>query len=346
MALTQLMATDNVYRRSKPAPDDCRLLRTLLAAQEAFVSGSQLAEELGVSRPAVWGKLKKLKEAGFEIQAVRNRGYQLKQQPNVLHPALLQLAAEDCALGMECLYFPVIDSTNSEAERQIANGRSGPFAILSSCQTKGRGRLGREWFSASADNLYLTVTYEPRLPPQLLQHFTLWCGIYLCRHLRKILPQANLQIKWPNDLYCEGLKFAGMLTEAKLDTDGVKTLSFGLGLNVNSNPTKYPRAIRHRATSLQAISGVEHPINIVAIQALQAIKAAYENCIQNSNTQSLSEAWEPLDTLQGREITAEQDGNPIIGIARGIDSSGALCLEKSDGSQLAIRAGDVTLTKI
>lgn len=339
------MATDNAYRRLTPSPDDCRLLRSLLNAQETFVSGSQLAEELGVSRPAVWGKLKKLKEAGFEIQAVRSRGYQLSQLPNVLHPALLQMAAEDCALGMECLYFPVIDSTNSEAERQIANGRAGPFAILSSCQTKGRGRLGREWFSASADNLYLTVTYEPRHPPQLLEHFTLWCGIYLCRYLRKILPEANLKIKWPNDLFCEGLKFAGMLTEAKLDSDGVKTLSFGLGLNVNGNPIKYPREIRQCATSLQAISGIELPINTVAVQAMQAVEAAYKYCIQNPNTKSLAKAWESLDILRGREITVEQDGQPITGIARGIDSSGALRLEKSDGSQLAIRAGDVTLTK-
>jgi BirA family biotin operon repressor/biotin-[acetyl-CoA-carboxylase] ligase len=339
------MATDKAFRRVAPGHDDCRLLRALLKTPGAFVSGSQLAEELGVSRPAVWGKLKKLKEAGFEIKAVRNRGYQLNGQPNVLHPALLQLEAEDGALDMECLYFPVIDSTNSEAERQIANGQSGPFAILSSCQTKGRGRQGREWYSATADNLYLTVTYEPRIAPQLLEHFTLWCGIYLCRRLQGILPQANLQIKWPNDLFCEGFKFAGMLTEAKLDSDGIKTLCFGLGLNVNSKPSSYPPEIRPRATSLQAISGEELPINTVAVQALMAIQAAYDHCIQNSDTESLLDAWEPLDTLKGRKVTAEQGGKPVTGIACGIDSSGALCLKQSDGSQLAIRSGDVTLTK-
>ena len=333
------------YRQLRARPDECRVLRALLDAGEGFVSGSQLAEDMGLSRPAVWGKIKKLQEAGFEIAAVRNRGYRLTAQPEVLHPALLQLAAEDQELEMDCLYFPVLDSTNNEAERQIANGRRSPFAVLSSCQTKGRGRLGREWFSGSAENLYLTVTYEPRLPAQKLQHFTLWCGILLCRLLRQDLPESELQIKWPNDLHCEGRKFAGMLTEAKLDADGLKALFFGLGLNVNSNPMNLPKALRERATSLQAISGKELPLNRLAIRALKAIEEAYAICIKNpdTNRDALLEAWGPFDSLYGREVVAECAGQTIHGIARGIDSSGALLLKTPEGKQQVIRAGDVTL---
>lgn len=340
-------APSSEYRHLSARPDECCLIRALLNAGEDFVSGSQLAEDMGLSRPAVWGKIKKLQEAGFEIEAVRNRGYRLTAQPDVLHPALLQLAAEDQGLEMDCLYFPVLDSTNNEAERQIANGRRGPFAVLSSCQTKGRGRLGREWFSGSAENLYLTVTYEPRLPAQKLQHFTLWCGILLCRVLRQELPESELQVKWPNDLHCEGRKFAGMLTEAKLDADGLKALFFGLGLNVNSNPMNLPKALRKRATSLHAISGKALPLNTLAIRALKAIEEAYAICIKNSDTHSdaLLEAWEPFDCLYGREVVAEHAGQTICGIAGGIDSSGALLLKTPDGKQQVIRAGDVTLSQ-
>ncbi len=337
----------NEYRRLSATPDKYQLLRSLMNAGDAFVSGSDLAIMMGLSRPAVWGKIKKLKESGFEIEAVRNRGYRLIAQPEVLHPTLLQIAREDCGLKMDCLHFPVLDSTNNEAERQIANGRAGPFAVLSSCQTKGRGRLGREWFSASAENLYLTVTYEPHLPAQKLQHFTLWCGIRICQALQALLPDNRLQIKWPNDLHCEGHKFAGMLTEAKLDADGLKALFFGLGLNVNSKPRAFPRPLRQSATSLQAISGEALPLNTVAALVLKAIHTAYEICIADSETspESLEEAWAPLDCMRDREVTAEQNGKALNGIARGIDSSGALLLDTADGKQLSIRAGDVTLSQ-
>jgi BirA family biotin operon repressor/biotin-[acetyl-CoA-carboxylase] ligase len=338
-------APQSEYRCLKPKPDDYEVLRSLLTAGDEFVSGSELAEKVGLSRPAVWGKIKKLEESGFEIEAVRNRGYRLTAQPEVLHPTLLQIAAEDGGLEMPCLYYPVLDSTNNEAERQIANGRPGPFAILSSCQTKGRGRLGREWFSGSADNLYLTVTYEPRLPPQKFQHFTLWCGIQLCHALRGELPEAPLQIKWPNDLHCEGRKFAGMLTEAKLDADGLKVLFFGLGLNANSNPNNFPGELRKTATSLQAISGKTLPLNTIAILALTAIEQAYKICLEclDADSESLKAAWAPLDCLQDREVTSEQNGAVLKGIARGIDSSGALLLETTNGKQMPVRAGDVTL---
>ncbi|KRP34925.1 MAG: hypothetical protein ABS34_12080, partial [Opitutaceae bacterium BACL24 MAG-120322-bin51] len=272
-------------------------------------------------------------------------GYRLTQEPEVLHPALIRYYLQDAAAELDVLYFPVIDSTNSEAERQISYGRKSPFAIASSCQTKGRGRLGRDWYSASADNLYLSVLFEPNIPPQQLQHFTLWAGITICRALQSFTPKAKLQIKWPNDLHCDGRKFAGMLTEAKMDSDSLRSIVFGIGINLNSNPSKFPKALRSIATSLYAIHGQELPINTVAARVLQAINHAYEACIHNKTTEKLPEAWIPLSSLNGKPVTALQGDKEISGIASGIDASGALLLAQPDGSTIPIRAGDVTLKK-
>ena len=82
-----------------------------------------------------------------------------------------------------------------------------------------------------------------------------WAGIYICRALQEFAPKAPLKIKWPNDLHCNGRKFAGMLTEAKMDADCMRSIIFGIGLNLNSNPNEYPEGIRQLATSLYAISG-------------------------------------------------------------------------------------------
>ncbi|MEO0509667.1 MAG: biotin--[acetyl-CoA-carboxylase] ligase [Verrucomicrobiota bacterium] len=325
--------------------DSVFILKALKDAGDDFLSGSVLAEQLGVSRPAVHGKLDKLREEGFEIEAVRNRGYRITKEPEVLHPALLRQELDELGSSISLIFFSAIDSTNNEAERRIASREPAPFAIVSSCQTNGRGRLGREWYSASADNLYLSVLFEPNIPPQQLQHFTLWSGICICRKLQALVPDAPLQIKWPNDLHCKGRKVAGMLTEAKMDADCIRSIVFGLGLNVNSNPNDFPSQIRALATSLYAICGMELPLNRVAASAISAIEEAYSICIENTDTNSLPEAWSALDVLRGKLVTAVIDGKEISGIAAGIDSSGALLLAMRDGSERAIRAGDVTLKK-
>jgi len=187
------MREANEYRQMPPNGDALTILTALLDAPDAFVSGSLLAEQLGMSRPAIHGKLDKLREQGFEVEAIRNKGYRITKEPEVLHPDLIRYHTEKTGSAMEVLYFPVIDSTNSEAERQLSYGHRAPFAIASSCQTKGRGRLGRDWHSATADNLYLSVVFEPNTPPQALQHFTLWAGIHICRALQSLVPKAQVR---------------------------------------------------------------------------------------------------------------------------------------------------------
>jgi len=333
------------YLPAKAYDDALLILRALLAEPRNFVSGSRLAEQLGMSRPAIHGKLEKLREQGFEIEAIRNKGYRLSKEPETLHADLLRYYVAKNPIPVEVLYFPVIDSTNSEAERQLSFGRKGPFAIASSCQTKGRGRLGREWHSATADNLYLSVLFEPNIPPQALQHFTLWAGIYICRALQLLVPKAPLQIKWPNDLHCGGRKFAGMLTEAKMDADRLHSIIFGIGLNVNSNPNTYPGEIRKSATSLYAVQGEEIPLNQIAAAVIGAVGKAYDSCILEEGSEDLVEAWTPLSSLNGQTVTAIVNSKEITGVASGIDASGALLLNSKDGTTIPVRAGDVTIKK-
>ncbi|WP_269524118.1 biotin--[acetyl-CoA-carboxylase] ligase [Coraliomargarita parva] len=336
---------DTEYRLESSSEDEYVILKELLDAGESFVSGSLLSELLGVSRPAIWGKLEKLKSKGFDFEAVRNRGYRLIEVPDVLHPALLRYHQAKLGSTIGALYFPVIDSTNNEAERQYSHRRKGPFAVVSSCQTQGRGRLGRNWHSASAENLYLSVLFEPNIPPQQLQHFTLWAGIHICRKLQSFVPGADLRIKWPNDLFCEGRKFAGMLTEARMDADRINTIIFGIGINLNSNPMQYPEEIRRTATSLHAVHGKALDLNAVAAAVLYSVEKAYNNCIKGETKEALSQAWGPLSALDGKTVTAIMGDREITGTASGIDESGALLLQLPDGSTQAVRAGDVTLKK-
>ena len=333
------------YRETAADADSRFIVRALMDAGGDFVSGSRLAAELGVSRPAVHGKLEKLRKGGFEIEAARNRGYRIIGIPTVLRPALLRYELDRLGSSIPVFYYSVLDSTNAEAERRIASGQPSPFVVASSCQTKGRGRLGRVWNSASAENLYLSVLFEPAIPPRQLQHFTLWAGIHICRALQAFVSKASLNIKWPNDLHCDGRKFAGMLTEARMDADRIHSIVFGVGLNVNSNPNNFPAELRSLATSLHAVQGEALPINRIAAATIHAIEGAYAVCIQNSTAETLPAAWAPLNALEGRHVTALIGDREITGVAAGIDASGALLLRQPDGSEEAIHAGDLTLKK-
>ena len=337
--------SDNEYRQILASFSTQTILSALLDAPYTFVSGSLLAEQLGVSRPAIHGKLAKLREQGFEIEAIRNKGYRLVKEPEVLHADLISYYMEKSSTPIEVLYFPAIDSTNSEAERQLTRRHDSPFAIASSCQTKGRGRLGRDWHSASAENLYLSVVFEPNIPPQALQHFTLWAGIHICRALQGLVPKTPLKIKWPNDLHCNGRKFAGMLTEAKVDADNLRSIIFGIGLNVNSNPAKYPKEIQKTATSLYAVGGEKLRLNHIVAKVITATQAAYNNCILGSGSENLVDAWAPLNSLSGQSITAIMNNKEITGFACGINESGALQLLDEGGILHSVSAGDVTLRK-
>ncbi|MGK0176359.1 MAG: BirA family biotin operon repressor/biotin-[acetyl-CoA-carboxylase] ligase [Lentimonas sp.] len=340
------MHSSNIdYRETTCSEDEFTILETLLSKPDQFVSGNYMAERLGITRPAVWKKLVKLREQGFTIDAVSNRGYRLVQEPEILHLGLLRYYLKAVAIPMDTLCFPVIDSTNSEAERQFTYGRKSPFAVAASAQTKGRGRLGREWHSTSAENLYLSVLFEPTLSAARLQNFTLWAGIYICRELQEYIPNASLKIKWPNDLYCDGRKFAGMLTEAKMDADTLRSIIFGIGINVNSNPNSFPKELRSTATSLYAIHGEKIPLNQLTAKVLQATHRAYQACTSGQAHESLTEAWSPLNALADKHVTVCQNGQETSGVVSGIETTGALQLRQSNGNILSIRAGEVTLRK-
>lgn len=333
--------TQTRYRQIEIGSDERFILDKLLLAENAFVSGSMLAEKLGVSRTTIKGKLEKLRSAGFDFKAVRNRGYQLTKTPSVLHPILLK---HHLSTPIDILYFTVVDSTNSEAERLLSYGHKCPFVVTSNCQTNGRGRMRRDWYSASADNLYLSVVFAPKSPPQKLQHFTLNAAIFLCQAIQKFVPNTPLKIKWPNDLHCEDRKFAGMLTEAKMDADGIKALIFGIGINVNSNPMELPKELRQSATSLYAIKGSELPINLLTAHVIEAIYNAYDSCLAGHSATNLKKAWDCLDSLHNKFVCAKVGDYEISGIARGIDEQGALLIDCA-GQIERVLAGDVHLKK-
>lgn len=332
------------YRRFRTmiTDPDTFILQNLLQADPDFVSGSVLAKKIGITRVAVWARLEKLRESGFEFEAVRHKGYKLVGEPAELNASLLRAYLARDKSKAKIIFFPEIDSTNSEAERQLAGGRDTPFVVLASKQTQGRGRLGRAWHSPEEGNCYLSFVFRPQLTPERMRTFTLWMGVNMCRLLNEFC-DLPIRIKWPNDLVLENRKVGGMLTEARVDADHTRDLVFGLGLNVNSRCEGWPSDYAAVATSLADIKGEPLPINPLATQLIETGLTAFRRFCKGDYKDEFHALWDRYDAIRGQKVSADQKSQIIGGVAEGIDADGSLRLRTESGEIINLRAGEVSL---
>jgi BirA family biotin operon repressor/biotin-[acetyl-CoA-carboxylase] ligase len=320
------------------------ILRELLDSESGFVSGNALAKKLGMSRVGIWTHMEKLRAQGFAFKAVRSQGYKLTRSPSTLNLALIEAHLRRRARGFALTFFDEIDSTNNEAERQLAAGRPAPFAVLARRQTHGRGRFGRTWHSEANGNLYVSFAFRPRLEPARMQTFTLWMGVNICELVANFCQLAP-GLKWPNDLIFSGRKAGGMLTEARVDADQIRDLVFGLGLNVNAPRDAWPRPLAATATSLAEQTGAPLDLNRFAAALIGRVLLAYTGFVEGDHDKTFAELWARYDVLRGQSVTLMQGEKKIPGTANGIDDEGSLLLRTDAGKILRFRAGEVTLEK-
>ncbi len=325
---------------------DVTILKTLLQAGDAFVSGSALAKDLGMTRVGVWSRLAKLREAGFVFEAIRHRGYRLTEEPGKLcEPLVLAYVTNAGVAETRIVVLPEIDSTNSEAERRLADAAETPFVVIAGSQTRGRGRLGRKWHSPPQGNLYMSFAFRPRRSPGRMQSLTLRLGLAVCRFLDKAYA-VPVKVKWPNDLIIDGKKVAGMLTEARVDADRMRDLVFGIGINVLGGMDDWPADIAARATTLARHAPAPIRLNRLAAELIPVVTAEYSAYLENlekPRRPELPDAWTEYDALRGLKVTAHRGGEPVRGTARGIDAEGNLILEGPDGGRTAVNSGEVSL---
>ncbi len=324
-----------------------QLLKRLLEDRERFVSGNDLAEMFGVSRVSVWSYFEDLRRAGFEFSAVRNRGYRLEKEPERVHGPLLRAYLElaGCPARIHC--FGEVDSTNRVADTLLADGADDPLFALAVRQTAGRGRLGRAWFSEDDGNIFLSMAARSKVAPARLRGYAVWQGLQVCRRLRAVYG-VPFQIKWPNDIVCEGKKIAGLLTEMRVDADLAHAVVFGIGFNVNGTFKNAPEAVRNVAGSLRALTGKKHSVNKVAADIIQCLLESHKTFLADDRWhETLAAQWPEADALAGKDICASGlDGTTRQARALTIAPDGGLRVRFKDGTEDVLQAGDVTLSKL
>jgi BirA family biotin operon repressor/biotin-[acetyl-CoA-carboxylase] ligase len=258
----------------------------------------------------------------------------------------LPLQLEELQNGLVCQrlnvkfhYCFAIDSTNTQARQLAEDGAREGEIVIAEQQTRGRGRLGRVWVSPPFVNLYLSVVLRPELPPVHAPQMTLTAAVALADTVAYFTPDPPA-IKWPNDILVRGKKLAGILTESSVSAERINYVILGIGVNINFAHALMPEVIRGRATSLMECAGGTVSREAFLGRLIQHLDRCY-GILGEAGFARIAPRWEAYFNLRGQRVRVEMGDETLAGVAKGIDSDGALIVEGERGQFHRILAGDV-----
>lgn len=304
-----------------------------ILADGEFHSGEQLGERLGMSRAAINKHIQTLRDWGVDVFTVPGKGYSLPEPIQLLNQAFISSQIKQSQVAV----LPVIDSTNQYLLDRIGTLQSGD-ACVAEYQQAGRGRRGRKWFSPFGANLYLSMFWRLEQGPAAAIGLSLVIGIVMAEVLRD-LGASQVRVKWPNDLYLQDRKLAGILVELTGKTGDAAQIVIGAGINLAMRKVESD-VINQGWINLQE-AGIVIDRNTLAARLINDLRAALELFEQEGLTPYLSR-WEKLDNFINRPVKLIIGDKAIVGISRGIDTQGALLLEQ-DGAIKAWMGGEISL---
>ena len=315
----------------------------LLKETDDYISGSDIARDLSVTRAAIWKHINRLREWGYEIESHPALGHRLLSSPDLLWEGEIKYGLRTKIFGRKLYCFGEVKSTNDVATRVADEGAEEGTLVVSDVQTRGRGRFGRRWESASGLGIWSSAIIRPDVSPFQVPMITLWAATSLCESLRKSTG-VDISLKWPNDLMVGGKKICGILAEMSSEMDRVHYIVIGFGININHLPKDFPEGVRGNATSFRIETGKTHSRANLLRRILEGFELGYPMVTERLWSE-IAAKWEMFSSVIHRDIEVDTSSGKISGRAVGIDENGALIL-MSDGSERKIFSGDVTYRAI
>ena len=318
------------------------ILRYLKEA-DGYISGQELCERFQVSRTAVWKVVRQLEAEGYEIEAVRNRGYRLKTAGDILSQSEILSSIRGSWAGREILYLDEVDSTNTAAKKAAENGAVHGTLVVSERQTGGKGRRGRAWDSPRGTGIFMTLILRPNMAPVHASMLTLVAALAVADGIRECTGAESL-IKWPNDIVMSGKKICGILTEMSADPDCINYVAVGIGINVNME--EFPEEIRGVAASIFTETGKKTKRSLLISAVMAAFERYYEVFMKTTDMSGLLEDYNGKLANCGRTVRVLDPAGEYSGTAIGIDREGELLVEMEDTTVRRVLSGEVSVRGI
>ncbi len=309
-----------------------------LKESDGYISGEEISQRLKMSRAAIWKHMQELRAHGYEIAAVPHLGYQLVTCPDKLLGYEIQSGLNTKIIGKKIIVLDTVTSTMDEAFRLGMENCPEGTLVVAEAQSKGRGRLGRVWASPKAKGLYFSFVLRPSLPLDQLAQLTLMSAVAVSEAIEDI-SELKPSIKWPNDILLGTRKLAGILTELRAESDQVKFVIVGIGLNVNTS--------RHQLTTGASSLKVAAGQSFNRAQVFQAILRSLEKWylkLLHHEFAEIMEEWKKRSATLNKRVRITDSAGVIEGQAIDLDEDGALLIRKDNGIVVKKSAGDVFLT--
>lgn len=311
----------------------------VLRESDGYVSGQELCEKFGVSRTAIWKAVNQLKLAGYQIEAVQNRGYHIVSTPDILSESELKSIRKTNWLGNVICYEPVMSSTNTRAMQLAEEGAPHGTLVVTDRQESGRGRRGRVWETPEGAAIAMTFLLRPQINPNNASMLTIVAAMAA---VRGIEDETGLRagIKWPNDIIISGKKVCGILTEMSAQVDYVNHIVIGIGINVHVDV--FPEELRDIATSLYMESGQKTNRAALIERICEYFEAYYEIFLQTEDLSKIVKQYDAYMVNRNRSVKVFDPKETFEGKARGITARGELLVDTWESRRL-VSSGEVSV---
>lgn len=320
-----------------------KVLNFLESHESEYLSGQDLSDVLKISRVAVWKHIEKIRSLGYRIDSKQKRGYKFVNRTEKLLPWEITTKIKSKFIGRRIYYFDEIDSTQNYALQISNNTNENGAIIIAEKQTHGKGRLNRKWYSPEG-GIWLSVIIHPEFQISDATIIPLAASLALCESIKKV-HKIKTDVKWPNDITIDGKKVAGMLIDTSIQGNKVENLVLGIGINFAVNIQQIEKRLKNSpnfygVTSLFPEKNRPSKIELL-VQFLLELEKVINSLIKGKNAQIIRD-WSKHTNMFGKTISVNTGNGKISGIAKKIDSDGALII-KTGTKNRRIFVGDVTL---
>ncbi len=315
-----------------------RVLAVLEENKGKSVSGSEIAKSVGMTRSAVWKAVKSLRNEGYSICAVTNKGYCLSEENDFLNEHSIVPNLRTKVLGRKLDVFKTVDSTNNFAKSLAQLGAEHGTTVISETQTNGRGRMGRSFYAPTGMGIYMSIVLRPDLSVEHSLLITSCAAVAVADAIAKV-SGLECKIKWVNDIYAGNKKLCGILTEASVNVEqgGLEYAIVGIGVNVQN--ITFPKNISDIATSVKMETGASVSRCVLAAEILNCL----EERLENIKDKSFLDDYRRRSNLIGHKIEVTHNDESEIMDCLGVDELGRLLVRMENGEEKAIMSGTVRL---
>lgn len=305
-----------------------------------YISGEEIAENLQISRTAVWKAVKKLREEGYHIDAVQNKGYSLSVNTDILSVQGMQKYLKPGCAGLKMTVLSSVDSTNAVVKEKASDGAEEGTVILANCQTDGRGRVGRNFYSPVDTGIYLSLLLRPKCcTAQEALKYTVIAAVSACQAIEHISKEIAM-IKWVNDIFINEKKIGGILTEGAFSVENgfMDYIVIGIGINIYPPKNGFPRELAETAGVIfkeQQNDGK----NQLAAQFLNFFMAYYTE----GDNLKYTQVYRKKNLVIGRKISVYKNGEWKNAMGIDVDQKCRLIVEYENGKTESLSSGEISI---